>query len=79
MRQGQSRETSLSPRRGSLVLLLQPMAYAVGYVLCEASRLKPGLGTGVGTAGRVEMLGVENNGLNDYRVAVVCASGDNFL
>ena len=55
------------------------MAYAVGYVLCEASRLKPGLGTGVGTAGRVEMLGVENNGLNDYRVAVVCASGDNFL
>jgi len=25
------------------------------------------------------MLGVENNGLNDYRVAVVWASGDNFL
>jgi hypothetical protein len=78
MRQGRSRETSLSPRRGSLVLLLQPTAYAVGYVLCRfAAQTRSRHGRGHG--GPLEMLGVENNGLNDYRVAVVCASGDNFL
>jgi hypothetical protein len=79
MRQGRSRETSLSPPRGSLVLLLQPTAYAVGLrSLCRfAAQTRSRHGRGQG--GPLEMLGVENNGLNDYRVAVVWASGDNFL